>query len=148
MLEQNNTSEISFGKFLRIIIIEHAIFALPILTVLVVFQSLPLDALPYFLLLFSVLGIPISAGIIYLIARGSSNDLLMNSYRRSAQLAGGVFPGQLYGVLFGGLMGNSFWDTAGAIAGGTIFFVLGSLAGARVAQYLVDREWVSKAAQP
>jgi hypothetical protein len=36
---------------------------------------------------------------------------------------------------------------AGAIVGTVIFFVLGSLAGAKVAQYLVDRELRVQAAQ-
>ncbi len=146
MTEQNSTSRISFGKFLRLTI-EYTIFALPLLIILMVFQCLHLDALLFFLAPFSVLGILISAGIIYLIAKGSSNDLRMNNYKRSVLIAGGVFPGQLYGVLFGGLMGNRFWQTAGAIVGALSFFMLGSLAGARITQFLVDREWVAKTVQ-
>ena len=146
MSEQNSTSKISFGKFLRLAIIEHVIFALPLLAILVAFQGLPLNALPFFLVRFFVLVILLSAGITYLIARGSSNDLRMNNYKHPVLIAGGILPGQLYGMLFGGLMGNRFWDTAGAIIGTVIFFVLGSLAGAKVAQYLVDRELAAEVA--
>ena len=135
MPDKSTVSRISFGKFLGFAAIQHVIFALPVFTILVMMQLLPLNAILFLFLPFSGLGIPLSAGLCYLMAKGSN---WVNT--RGAVMAIGVLPGQTYGVLLGGLLGYHLWAMTGGVIGAIILFVSGSLAGCRVAQHLVDRE--------
>jgi hypothetical protein len=117
------------------VVIEHGIFAIPVLVLFVLLQRLPLNFFLILFVIFSGLGIPFSAGMAYMIAKGSN---WINT--RTSVIALGVFPGQIYGFLFGGSVGYYIWNSAGGVVGAIICFVLGSMAGARIAQYLLNRE--------
>ncbi len=126
---------IPFRNLLGFVVVEHAVFALPVLTLLVLFRFIPFEVALFLIAVFSVVVVPTSAGMAYLIAKGSN---WVNT--RAAVMASGVLPGQIYGLLFGGLVGYHLWKTPGGLIGAIICFGLGSLAGAKVAQYLVEKE--------
>jgi hypothetical protein len=121
-------NNISLGKFLRLTLIGHTLFSLPVLIKLALFQLLSIDGALILIVVFSVIGIPLSTGITYLIAKGSSSGIELNDRRRSAlTITAGVLLEQMYGVFWG--MGC--WDiilTIGS-AGQLVRFYCSSLAG-------------------
>ncbi len=120
MSGQNSTSKISFGEFLGFVAVLQVVFALPVFIILLMLRLLPFDALLFLVLPFSGLGISLSAGLGYLMAKGSN---WVNT--RGAVMAVGVLSGQIYGVLLGGLLGYHFWAMTGGVIGAIIFFVTG-----------------------
>lgn len=56
-------NDISIGKFLRLTLIGHALFLLPVVITLVLLDLLSISGLIILIVFFSVIGIPLSAGI-------------------------------------------------------------------------------------
>lgn len=133
-MPQNRALEIPARKFMVLAAIEHTIFAVPVLGVLWITRIIPADFSLSLILIFSVLGAPLSAGIAWLIARGSS---WVNT--RAAIIACGVFPGQVYGLLFGGMLGYHFGGEINGIILAIGFWVAGAWAGAKMAEFLYRR---------
>ena len=130
-------NDISLGKFLRLTLIGHALFSLPVVITLVLLELLSISGLVILSVFFSVIGIPLSAGISYLVARGSSISLEMNERRYSAlMITSGILPGQIYGAFFGGVLGYHFDDRVGGVIGAILFFIIGRWVGERVGRYL------------
>lgn len=142
MGRKEQASDIPFRKFLGFVVVLHFVFALPVFIILLILRLLPFDTILFLFLPISGLGIPLSAGFGYLMAKGSN---WVNT--RSAEFAVGILPGQTYGVLLGGFLGHHFWAMTGGVIGGIIFFVTGSLAGGIVANTLIERELAAKVAR-
>ncbi|MCU0486918.1 MAG: hypothetical protein MUC85_12505 [Anaerolineales bacterium] len=137
MPDQNRVSQVSLRNFFVLTTIGHVVFAVPVLIILVLLQYLSPASAVLLFTAFSVVGIPLSAGIGYLIARGSALGLDMNDSRRSmVKVVAGILPGQMYGALFGGALGYNLWQPVGGIIGTIIFFIIGSIAGWRSAGYI------------
>ena len=47
-------------------------------------------------------------------------------------------PGQLFGVFFGGVLGNHFYEKIGWVTSAILFFIIVRLIGERVGRYFLD----------
>ena len=99
-MSQESALAIPFRKIFELAVIEHAVFALPVLSMLMIVQAIDFYAVLLFFFAFSILGIPHSAGFAWLMAKGSN---WVNA--RGAIIANGILPGQVYGLLLGGMVG-------------------------------------------
>ena len=133
-MNQQSLPAIPYRKFLKLAVIEHAVFALPVLSILLIVQAIPFYAVLLFLFAISILGIPLSAGITWLIAKGSN---WVNA--RAAIIANGIYPGQVYVMLLGGMVGFRQWGVIGGIISAVFLFAAGSWAGAKLAEFLYKR---------
>jgi hypothetical protein len=111
--------EISFSSFLYVTIVAHLIYVVPTIGGVLLFDLMDVKTLSLILAILALPAIPISAAFAWLIAKGSN---WANTSAAFTITCG--FPGRIYGILFGGLLGFHFFNTIGGIVGAIVFYLL------------------------
>jgi hypothetical protein len=108
--------EISFSSFLYVATVAHLIFAVPSFFGILLFDLINIKAALFIYIFFALTGIPLSAAIAWLFAKGSNWKNSIAAITAMCSL-----PGRIYGSLFGGLLGFHYFNTIGGIIGVVLF---------------------------
>ena len=130
---KTNLEEIPFVRFFLITSAMHLAFALPAFGVILLLHLLELKAALFLFAMF-LLSDPIISWLCWLVAKGSN---WVNT--AAAMKAAGGVPGQLYGVLAGGLLGGHFLGTVGGLVTMVLSFGLGMLAGIALGSFVAKK---------
>ena len=112
----------------------HVIFAIPAISGILLFKLMEVKALLIIFIPLALLTIPISAGLSWLIAKGSN---WVNT--AAAITAVCSLPGRIYGVLFGGLLGFHFFSTVGSVILAIVFYLFAVVTTIPLGRYLSSR---------
>ena len=123
--------KITFPSFLLLTGMEHSAFAIPALVIILSFNLLEAQAVLFIFLTFVLFYIPGSAGIMWLIAKGSNWVNGVPSIK-----AAGAIAGQTYCFVLGALIGVRLFGTLWGILGGILFSMLGQIIGMKLGEGL------------
>jgi hypothetical protein len=115
-----NSPSVPFSSFLHVTIIGHLIFAIPVISGILLLNLTDVKALFYIFIPIVFISIPINAAFAWLMAKGSN---WVNTH--AAILAVCSLPGRVYGILFGGLLGFHLFNTTGGTIFAILFYLLG-----------------------
>lgn len=114
-----NLPDIPFSVFLYATLIGHLAYAVPTIASFLLFDLMDIKLVLFAILLYAIVTIPLSAGLVWLIGKGSNW-----TNAPAALVIACSWPATTYGIFLGGWLGYRLFGTLGSGVGAVLVLIV------------------------